>query len=252
MANPWLLISPVGMILVGLAALLYWRNRTGTAWDYFGLGALVWVIAIAIKLALDYTVTTPLYLYLASYSSLIAFVGISLYIGLRTGLLESGLSYLTVAKTRFRTMTADQAIAFGIGFGAIEALFLGFQTLGNLVFLILDPALIDLLPPAAQASLDLPTAAAFAAILERASVLVIHVFASVLVVYAVVTTMLRYLVCSILFKTLLDGMLPALTTLFDTSTVAGIYAVEVPIAAMGIVAFFGTRWVMQRYERTGT
>jgi uncharacterized membrane protein YhfC len=248
MVNPYLLISPAGMILVGLIALFYWRRKTGVSWIYFGFGALIWVIAIGIKLLMDFTVTTPFYLFLYSYSTLAALIGLSLYVGLRTGLLESGLSYLGVKYTDFRTMNLDQALAFGIGFGAIEAIALGVQTLLNLIVLVLDPSLAATLSPAQQASLDAPTIVAFAAIIERAFVLLIHVFASVLVVFSIVTKMIRYLLFSILFKTLVDGMIPALTTYINTSTVIGIYEVEVPIAVLGIIAFFGTRWVMNRYR----
>jgi uncharacterized membrane protein YhfC len=247
MVNPYLLISPAGMILVGLIALLYWRRKTGVAWIYFGFGALIWVIAISIKLLMDFTVTTPFYLYLYSYGSLAAIIGLSLYVGLRTGLLESGLSYVGVRYTHFRTMNLDQALAFGIGFGAIEALALGVQTLLNLVVFVLDPSLAVTLSLAQQASLNAPTIVAFAAIIERAFILLIHVFASVLVIFSVVTRMFRYLIYSILFKTLVDGMLPALTTYLNTATVIGIYEVEVPIVVLGVIAFFGTLWVMKRY-----
>jgi uncharacterized membrane protein YhfC len=249
MVNPYLIISPIGMILVGLIALVYWRRKTGVSWKFFGFGALLWVVAIGIKLAMDFTITTPFYLYLYSYSAFVALIGLSIYVGLRTGLLESGLSYLGVAKTGFRTMTLNQALAFGIGFGAIEALALGLQTLLNLGVLLLDPQLAATLSPAQQASLNAPTIVAFAAILERAFVLLIHVFASLLVVYSVVSGMLRYLVYSILFKTLVDGMLPALTTYISASTIAGIYEIEVPIAALGVIAYFGTRWLMKKYPQ---
>jgi hypothetical protein len=63
--------------------------------------------------------------------------------------------------------------------------------------------------------------------------------------------MIRYLVYSILFKTLVDGMLPGLTSVFDASIVSGIYAIEVPIAALGVIAFFGTRWILQKFESPG-
>jgi uncharacterized membrane protein YhfC len=251
MVNPFLLISPLGMILVGVIALFYWRRKTGVVWKYFGFGALIWAIAIGIKLLMDFTVTTPFYLFMYSYGAFVALIGLSLYVGLRTGLLESGLSYLGVKYTRFKNMNLHQALAVGIGFGATEALVLGVQTLLNLIVLIQDPSLAATLSPAQQASLNAPTIIAFAAIIERAFVLLIHIFTSVLVVFSVTAKMVRYLIYSILFKTLVDGMLPVLTTYINTSTVAGIYEIEVPVAVLGIIAFFGTRWVMKRYETPG-
>jgi uncharacterized membrane protein YhfC len=144
-------------------------------------------------------------------------------------------------------MNLEQALAFGIGFGSIEAIALGVQTLLNLMAFIIDPQLVSLLSPAQQASLDLPTIVAFAAIIERTFILFVHIFASVLVVLSVVAPATRYLVYSILFKTLVDGMIPFLTTYVDTTTVAGIYEVELPIVGLGIIAFFGIRWVMEIY-----
>jgi uncharacterized membrane protein YhfC len=247
MVNSFLLVSPIGMILVGVIALCYWRRKTRVTWMYFGFGALIWLIAIGIKLLMDFTLTTPFYLFLYSYGPMVALIGLSLYVGLRTGLLESGLSYLGVKHTGFRTMDLPQALAFGIGFGAIEAIALGIPTLLSLITLILYPSLIETLSPIQQASLNAPTIIAFAAIIERAFVLLIHVFTSVLVIFSIVTKTTRYLIYSILFKTLLDGMLPALTTYINASTVSGIYEIEVPIAVLGIISLFGIRWVMNNF-----
>jgi Predicted membrane protein len=236
------------MILVGLLALGYGRKKTRVSWRYFGFGALIWALAIGTKLLMDLTVTTPFYQSLYSYSALAALIGLSLYVGLRTGLLESGLSYLGIRHTQFRSMNLPQALAFGIGFGSVEAIALGIPTLINLVVFILDPSLVEMLSPAQQASLSVPTMVAFAAIIERASVIIIHVFASVLVVLSLVSGLIRYLVYSILYKTILDGMLPVLTTYIDTTTVLGIYSIEVPIVLLGLGAFIGTRGIMKLFN----
>jgi uncharacterized membrane protein YhfC len=49
----------------------------------------------------------------------------SLYFGLRTGIFESGITYVAVKKTGLSRTTFDEAIALGIEFGGIEAIILG-------------------------------------------------------------------------------------------------------------------------------
>jgi uncharacterized membrane protein YhfC len=248
MVNPYLLIAQIGMILVGLVAIFWWKSKKKVGWKYFGFGALVWIIAISLKVAMDLTITPSIAAVLNSYGTAVLIAGIGLYVGLRTGFFESGFSYIVIAKTRFRKMNLNQAMAFGIGFGSIEAIFLGLSGAINIVVFILNPSLVSSLPAATQASLDLPTITVLAPIIERIFTLLIHVFSSLLVVYAVVNGKIRYLWYSILFKSLVDGMIPALTSLVNTATVVGLYEIEIPIAILGIFSFYGIKRASRKFK----
>ena len=82
--------------------------------------------AIAIKLAMDLTITQPIQSYLKSTLPIIAVLIImSLYVGLRTGIFESGIVYVAVRYLKLSRMSWNDAVAMGIGFGGAEAIILG-------------------------------------------------------------------------------------------------------------------------------
>jgi uncharacterized membrane protein YhfC len=236
------------MILVGVLAIALWKTRRKIAWKYFVFGAFMWTVAIAPKYAMDLTVTYAYYRWLTTFGSFAALAGISIYVGLRTGLFESGFSYIAVLKTRFNRMNVNEAVAFGIGFGAIEAIFLGAETLSTMLVFLFNPSIISQLPQASRASLDLPTIVVFAPIIERVFTLFIHVFSSVLVVYAAVRRKAGYLALSILFKTFVDGMVPSLTTNLNLTTVSGIYVAEIPVVVLGVASFLMTKLVLKKFQ----
>ena len=247
MVNPYLILSPIGMAIVGLSAIFYWKRKSKAAWKYFAFGAVIWAIAIAAKVVMDLTVSQSIYQWLSGFGIVATLAGIGLYVGLRTGFFESGFSYIAVARTRFRKMDAIQAVAFGIGFGGIEAIFLGVTGMINLSLLITNPSLVSMLTPAQQAALDMPTIVVIAPILERIFTLAIHLFCSVLVVYSVIKSRPLFLAYSILFKSLLDGMVPALNYYLNPASFYGAFVAEVPIIALGIIAIYGTRWVLKKF-----
>jgi len=247
MVNPYLLLAYIGMVLVGLIAVLWWKIKKKVKWKYFCFGSLLWIIAIIIKSIMDFSISTPLVQGLALYGTVATLVGTGLYVGLRTGFFESGLSYLAVKKTEFRKMKLNEAMAFGIGFGAVEAIVVGALTLISIAAIISDPTLLEALTPEQQVALNLPTIVVAAPILERIFVLAVHIFTSLLVIYAVMKRKTNYLLFSILFKTLLDGMVPALIYFFDLNTVSGIYTAEIPVLIFGLVSLYGIRWIVKKF-----
>lgn len=247
MVNPFLLLAHIGMVLVGLVAVLWWKIKKKVKWKYFCFGSLLWVIAIILKSIMDFSISTPILQGLSVYGTVSMLVGMGLYVGLRTGFFESGLSYLAIKKTKFRKMKLNEALAFGIGFGSIEAIVVGGLTLISIVALISDPSLVEALTPEQQVALNLPTIVVAAPILERIFVLAVHVFSSLLVIYAVMKRKINYLLFSILFKTILDGMVPALRYFFDLNTVSGIYMAEVPVVVIGVLSLYGIRWIVKKF-----
>jgi len=233
--NPFLSLAGFGMITIGLLAMILWRRRSKAEWRYFLLGAIVWVAAIFVKTVMDLTITTILVDSLNDFGITIYLITIGIYVGLRTGLLESGFSYFA-ALIRLRNIGWKEAVAFGIGFGGVEAIVLGLQNISLLIFYF-NPSLVELLPEAMQKELSMQTIVVLAPIMERVFALTVHILASLLAIYSAITGRLKYLVASIFYKALLDGIVPALPYLFDVTTVQGIYLAEAPIAAIGIFAF---------------
>jgi len=227
----------VGMIAVGLGAMAIWYLVKRPKPQYFLIGAVLWVIAIGAKYAMDYTISQPFQTWVYLSVPLLTFYFImSLYVGLRTGLFESGFTYLVVKYTGLSSMDFNEAVALGIGFGGIEAIFLGVQAINsiNQVVVPLDPVSI-LLP-----------------IWERFFTLFCHVFATVLVVYAVKLKDLRWLLFSIVFKAVIDGALPMFSYVYRFETIFGpgkncTYAIESYVAVMGIISIVGLYWIAKKY-----
>ncbi len=251
MTNPGLLLSGIGMILVGILVPLWWQRRTKAGANYFLWGAGVWVVAIAIKIVMDYTITPVLNASVQSYGLLSIFVVMGLYLGLRTGILESGLSYVFMIKTRLKNMNYKQAVAFGIGFGAVEALFLGATSFINVLMFILFPQIISMLPEATQtvllSQLNSSTWIVLGPVIERIAILFIHVFSTLLVVYAIKGKKISYLIISILFKTLVDGIIPWLVYNMQPLTeLPNAYMVEIPFIILALISWYGIKWMKPR------
>ena len=79
MTNPFLLLSGIGMMAVAVAAFLYWRKKAEL--KFFAWGALIWTIAIAIKLLMDFTISIPIQqALLESYPLLTVLITMGLYL----------------------------------------------------------------------------------------------------------------------------------------------------------------------------
>jgi len=249
--NPFLMLSGIGMMVVAVAAMLYWRVKTGTKWKFFLAGAGVWLVAIFVKALMDLTITMPLQQWMFAAGGIAgALLGIGLYAGLRTGLLESGLSYITVLKTTLKKMKYKDAMAFGIGFGVFEALVIGFSTFLNVFIFVLMPEIIATLPMDIQAiileQLSVSTLFIIPAIIERAAAILIHAFAGILVVYAVRSRKLKYLWYSVIYKTVVDGIIPVLVVTLQPGTLTGAYLIEIPFILLGLVGYFGILWMSKK------
>jgi len=235
-------------MVVGAGAMAFWYLKYQTGIQYYLIGGILWAGAIGIKLAMDVSVTQPIQAaLLASLPVLAVLVIMSLYVGLRTGFLESGITYLVVKHTPLARSGFREAVALGIGFGGTEAIVLGFLSFASILSLVLVPDLQAALSPDALAQLS----AAFipVPIVERFFTLFIHVFAVVLVVYAVRSRELLWLWLSIFLKTITDGPLPLLNYYLKPFGVLAFLPIEVYIAALGIISVAGLFWLKKRFLR---
>lgn len=240
--NPFLVLGPVGMVAVGIVAIAYWRRRGRAAPKFFALGGAFWAAAIAIKLAMDLTVTTPLYLSWVGWGELSALVLLGVYVGLRTGVLECLIPYLGFRTNRFRGTSLDEATAVGVGFGAAEAIVIAIPSLLQMVVFLLNPSILGTLPAgqaqAIEAQLSQPTWMALPAIWERAFVILVHVFATLLAFVAAARSRWMPLLAAALFKSALDGPLPLMQGYLGSSWL-GTMIIEVFVAVMGLIALLG-------------
>lgn len=229
-----LVFSPLGMIVVAIIAILFYRKRSRAAYMFFAFGGAVWAAAIGLKVVLDLTVTPAISnsLY-TSFDPGGYLVAIGLYVGLRTGFFECGFTYIALRGRWLEGITLRDAMAFGVGFGATEALFLGILTLAGM--LITEPEASVLLVPAA--------------IIERVFVIFVHVFTTMLVFLSIREGRIILLVMAILFKTLLDGAIPFLQDAFGSS-VGGVYLIEIFVVVMGLISLMGIIRITEKYKET--
>ncbi|RLI97226.1 MAG: hypothetical protein DRO99_03300 [Candidatus Aenigmatarchaeota archaeon] len=245
--NPLLMTSGIGMILIGIVSIAYWKRRTGVKWKVFLFGMLIWAVAITAKSVMDITVTVPLQEAMLAYGGITGILaGMGLYVGIRTGLLESGLSYIGVKKSSLK-MGFDDAMAFGIGFGAIECIIIGAGSFANILIFILMPETLATFPLDVRQviieQLSMSTLFVVPAIAERVFTVLIHAFTSVLAIYALNSGKPGYLWYSVGFKALVDGMIPAMVFFMKPGTsILGAFVIEVPIMVLAIVSFYGIKY----------
>jgi uncharacterized membrane protein YhfC len=248
--NFFLVLGPIGMIAVGVIALAYWRRRSSAALKYFALGGVFWGIAIAIKLVMDLTITTPLYLSWLPRGQLAALLLLGAYVGLRTGLFECLIPYFGFMARGLRGISLDEAMAVGVGFGAAEAIIIVIPSLAQMLALMLDPSILASLPvdqaQALEAQLSLPTYTVLAAVSERAFVLLVHIFTTLLAFVAASKAKWKPLLGAILFKSALDGPLPLMQTYLGASGL-GLLIIEIFVAVMGLIALLGIISQREKY-----
>ena len=90
----------------------------------------------------------------------------------------------------------------------------------------------------------------FAPMIERVSSLLIHIFASLLVFYSIRINHKRYLVYSVGYKSLVDGIIPALSLCIGTATLLSSYIIELPITGLAVIALGGIGLIREKWIKS--
>lgn len=246
--SPILLLPGFGMILVALAYIIYALRAGILGWRSLGLGALFWVLTVAVKFAFA-ALANPLVIrglnvtseHLFSPGNLLAY----LYIGALTGIFEVGLAWLILSKIRWGMADWKQALVFGIGFGTVEALLLG---VGGLASALVSLFAADMLPISALGTLanNGTLGMALAPVIERFSVVLAHIFSCVLIFYAIAKREGKWVWLSILYKTLLDAV-AGFAAYWGLNTLIKIWTIEGVILVFGLIGLWGTLQIAKRY-----
>jgi hypothetical protein len=225
------LLSGLGMFVIGGSCIMYWRNKTAVPLRFFGWGALAWGLTVATKLvfavAFNQPVAGAIYEFLPSS---LAGPLLWLYIGLLTGIFECGGVLLLVSKTKLKEMHWIEAIAFGIGFGAIEAMLLGSISYASTFELGLSPLIIP------------------APVIERTAAMFIHVFSNVLIVLSVRSGSWMEFWESFFYKTAVDGVAAFGSLSYGLESLSHIYTLELVVTFFGIIGFLGLRQLKRKFE----
>jgi uncharacterized membrane protein YhfC len=168
------------------------------------------------------------------------------YVGVLTGIFEVGLVALLLYSTRFGKAAWPHALTFGIGFGAMEALFFGVSSLSSTLASMLI-AMIH--PPAPEVAARLGNLLwVLAPVVERLAAIFIHICANVLVFYAVNTRQVRWFWLAFGCKAAVDAVAAALVHINGIGTLGRVWSFEAMLILFGLAGWLGLRWLAPRYQ----
>jgi uncharacterized membrane protein YhfC len=226
------------MIAVALVPVLFFWRRWRAGWRIWFGGAALWFISVALKLIVAALANPPMHRWIKaalahSWANLLYWC----YIGSLTGIFECGIFLVFAGHIKRRQWTFDRALAFGLGFGAIEALALGILA-----------SISSLWANQANAVFALSTwADALVGPFERVLTLPIHTAAVVMIVRALINREWRWFWASFAYKSAVDGV-AAWLLLSGTGLLSRHWLAEwicfAPFTLLGILLLFylGRRW----------
>jgi uncharacterized membrane protein YhfC len=243
---PLSLLGGIGMILVALGFAAYAGLRQ-LGWGALGLGALAWGVAVALKFAWAIPFNPPIY---TAVNQALPSLGVplfALYIGALTGIFEVGLMALLLSYTRLGKAAWPHTLAFGIGFGAIEALLLGVSSLSSMlaamvISVALPPAPTEILVRLGNILWGL------APIVERLATVLIHICSTVLIFYAVNTRQARWFWLAFGYKTAIDAVAAAFVHINGIDTLGRVWTFEAIVILFSLAGWLGLRWLAPRYQ----
>lgn len=212
------LLRSLGMGAVAIVPLRgHWQRRRSMV----GAGAGAWFVSVALKVAwalpMNSVVRNALLSHLPASCAEHVFAG---YVGMLTGVFEVVLVFgLASLVRRFRAASVDDALAFGLGFGGVEALGLG---VGGLAGLAHPEAFVS--------------SSVLVGPLERGSATMVHVVCCLLVMSPVFRKDAGGFVLAFGFKSLVDAV--AVFAILDPSSASSrrLVVFEVALAVMAIAA----------------
>ncbi len=233
--QPVAFLGGVGMILVALGFLAFavWRRLP---LRYVGWGALAWIGSVALKFAWAIPVNPPLRrILVAAMPQVAADALFCLYVGALTGIFEVGIVWLLMRRRRWgQPVTWEKALAFGIGFGVVEALLLGAVSLTTVFGLLASPEAAAQ-NPAALASLN-NVLFGLTPVSERLFTILLHIAADLLVFYSILRHDTRWFWLAFVYKSLFDAIATA-AQLVGVGTLSRLWTVEAIVAVFGIAGW---------------
>ncbi len=243
--TPVALLGGLGMILVALVFVSYAASRR-LGWGYLGLGALLWTGTVVVKFVLAIPLNPVVYkaIYVPDQLFAPGSLLFDLYVGALTGLTEVLLTWLLLRYTRLGKVGWGKALAFGIGFGAFEALLLGVSNfagalIGMLAPQSLGPAIGNLV------TLNNPLYG-LASVVERIFTIFVHILSNVLLFYGVAKVQSRWLWVSFAYKSGIDTI-AGFAQMWGVAQLSHLWLIEGFVILFGLAGMWGIRWIALHY-----
>lgn len=254
----WLRLLPGFLAAaVGVGAAAWWQRRSRAGFSTQAIGGAVWAGAVALKFAWALPMNAVIHRALPSLvGTRVAEPLFWLYIGLLTGVFEVGATLAVVRFTRLRHAERAEALTFGVGFGAAEAVVVGLAATVPVALMLLAPSV---LPHATREALarayggSVSVAAVVFPPLERASTLVFHVVTGALVIHGFrVGRPWAWFGVAFAYKSAVDAIAAwAILSLGVASSHAKLAALEVGLAAFAVASAWALHYVL-RTQRAPT
>jgi uncharacterized membrane protein YhfC len=243
--TPLAFLGGAGMIVVAIGYLVYVARRRLSG-KYLALGALAWVVTVAVKFAWAIPLNPPIYHAITgALPGLPGTLVSSLYVGSLTGFTEVLLTWLLLRYTRLGRALWTKVLAFGIGFGVIEALLLGFTNIATMTSAVLTPAAFPAESMQTVLNQNNPLWG-LAPIVERIFTILIHIGSCVLIFLAAARQRSGWMWLAFLFKTLIDSI-AAYAQLTGISSLAILWTLEAVVIVFGIIGWLIIRRVQAVY-----
>jgi len=230
------------MMAVGMLPVLYWKRVTGVSWKIFGLGGVTWLSVTVMKATMDIFVTPSVAGAVQGVSAVGSAAAYGLYVGLQTGLFDSGFTWIWARRFRLFGASYMDAVGFGLGFACVEAIALGFNNFLGVLELVMNPSFFGTLDPAIQQALSaqyaLGPALIGAPILERTFALFVDTFTVVLVFMAIKGAK-GVFPLAVVYASIAELVAPLLNLGLSSTTIMGAYLLEAPYVLLGLIGVLG-------------
>ncbi len=244
--SPVSLVGGLGMVAVGVGFFAYAIVRK-LGFRYVVLGALFWLIAIALKLATAIPLNPRVFGDSKTLHDPWGTLLSAAYLGVLTGVFEVGAIWLILRWWRLGSLPWSAVLAVGIGFGGIEALLLGINSTVAAIVAITAPGH---LPPAVLNQLAQADRWLFqlAPIYERFFTCLGHMATNAMIFYSLARRRSRWFWFAFVYKSLIDAVAGAALLTHAMATLRGVWEVEAVVGIWGLAGLFLTVWIARRYR----
>jgi uncharacterized membrane protein YhfC len=230
------------MMAVGLIPVFYLKRKSKVSWKVFGLGVASWLSVYVLKTIIGISVSSSMAASVQGKGALLPALVYGLYVGLQTGIFDTGFSLIWARRFRLFGASFEDAVAFGAGFAGVEALALGLGSFLGIFELLMNPSLMSTLSPSTQQILSAQYALGPAFILPpiigRASNLFIDCFAIVMVFMAIRGARGVFWIAAA-YASIPELATSILGVYLSDTTLVGAYLLETPYVLLGLVGLLG-------------
>ena len=202
-----LLLSGCLVILLTVGITLWWKKYIQTSWRWLLVGAGAWFVGVIFKFVVAYFANAPVLEMIKSILGNAGYLTLgSVYVGLLTGVFEIGMTLAFALLIKGMYENAKHALSIGLGAGLVEALLIGFASIGNYLMVIMGTSNSDAISGAlAQAAIVTPLLPLISPV-ERIIAILCHASSRVLVLFALAQRRQRFFWAGFLILTAIDAI----------------------------------------------